>query len=109
MKMLRILAVLVLATLTPHVANAYEWLYCIAPFHAEHKLYMSPVFATQRSVGRAETAFATALDQSFFRYDDVQCPRNNDELSALRMQRHTASFNREVGNTIIDLRWKPKS
>jgi hypothetical protein len=59
-------------------------------------------------VGSAELAFAAALDQSSFHYD-VQCPRSDDEVSATDMQRQTVTFNRQAGNTIITLRWKPRS
>jgi hypothetical protein len=101
----RIVAVLTLLILGPQIADADEWLYCIAPLHAQHKLYMSRVFDTDASLGNAESAFARVLSQSFIRYDDVQCPRSKDESSALVMQQHTISFNREMGNAIINVPW----
>ncbi len=102
-------AVVVFAISALHAAHGKEWLYCIAPSHTERKLYMSPVFETDGPVGSAESAFAAALDQASFRYDDVQCPRSDDEVSATDMQRQTVTFNRQVGNTIVTLRWKPRS
>jgi hypothetical protein len=103
-------AAVVVAISALHAAHGKEGLYCIAPSHTERKLYMSPVFETDGPVGSAELAFAAALDQSsFFHYDDVQCPRSDDEVSATDMQRQTVTFNRQAGNTIITLRWKPRS
>jgi len=105
--MARILAGLFVASVIPHCVLAADWTYCIAPSHAEHKLYMSPIFATDGPVSSAESAFGYVLDQSNFRHDDVQCPRSDDESSAVNMQQQTISFNHKAGNTIVNLRWKP--
>lgn len=104
-----IVAAVIFAISALHAAQGKEWLYCIAPSHTERKLYMSPVFETDGPVGSAESAFAAALDQAFLRYDDVQCPRSDDEVTATDMQQQTISFNRQAGNSIINLRWKPRS
>jgi len=101
-------AVTTVAILAAQIAQAKDWLYCIAPSHAERKLYMSPVFPTDGPTGSAESAFAASLSQSYFHFDDVQCPRSDDEASAMSMQRHTIDFNQEVGNTIVNLRWRAR-
>ena len=104
----RIIPALMLTIISPQIATASEWLYCIAPSYTERKLYMSPVFATNSPGNSVESAFATVLDQSFLRYNDIQCPKSKDEFSAMEMQQQTVKFNQSVGNTIINLRWKPK-
>ena len=105
--MARIFALLLLAALTPQMAGAREWVYCVAPSHADHKLYMSRVFSSRKPAANAEAAFAAVLKQSFLRYTDVQCPWTRDEFSAQKMQRHTIAYNRELGVTIINMKWKP--
>jgi hypothetical protein len=107
--MLRTAAALILAIASSQISRAseWQWLYCIAPSHAEHKLYMSPVFEDKGPASAAELAFAAVLNQSFLHYNDVQCPRSEDQFSAMQMQLHTIRFNQRLGVQIINLRWKP--
>jgi hypothetical protein len=83
------------------------WQYCLAPSHAEHKVYISPPFPKSAELSNTETAFAQMLLQSGVQHDDVQCPIGNDEGSISTMREHAISFNRKVGNTIVTLSWKP--
>ena len=83
------------------------WQYCLAPSHAEHKVYISPPFPKSAELSNTETAFAQMLLQSGVQHDDVQCPIGNDEGSISTMREHAISFNRKVGNTIVTLSWEP--
>jgi len=92
---------LTLAALQP--ALAADWQYCLAPSHAEHKVYMSAVFPVRGSLDDAGSAFELMLDQARLRHDVVQCPRADDEQSILAMQQYAISFNQHAGNTIVHL------
>jgi len=92
---------LTLAALQP--ASAADWQYCLAPSHAEHKVYMSAVFPVRGSLDDADSAFELMLDQAGLRHDVVQCPRADDEQSILAMQQYAISFNQHAGNTIVHL------
>ena len=94
-------------TLLPRQALAEDWRYCLAPSHAEHKVYMSPPFPATMSMDDAESQFGRTLSRSGLRFDDVQCPRGDGQTAALTMQQHAITVNRELGNEIINLRWKP--
>lgn len=94
-------------TLLPQQALADEWRYCLAPSHAEHKTYMSPPFPATLPTDDAESQFGALLAASGFHFDDVQCPRAEGQTAALTMQQHAILINRELGNEVINLRWKP--
>jgi hypothetical protein len=88
-------------------AFASDWRYCLAPSHAERKIYISPPFAAVVSMDNAESQFGRRLAASGLHFDDVQCPRSKDQTGALTMQQHAIVINRELGNEIINVRWKP--
>jgi hypothetical protein len=104
---MRALLALALTALIPQLAQAADWRYCLAPSHAEHKIYMSPPFAATMPLDDAESQFGRTLNRSGLRFDDVQCPRGDGETAALTMQQHAITINRELGNEVINLRWKP--
>lgn len=104
---MRALLVLALTALLSRTALAADWRYCLAPSHAEHKIYISPPFPATMSMDDAESRFGRTLSRSGRRFDDVQCPRSDGETGALAMQQHAITVNRELGNEIINLRWKP--
>jgi hypothetical protein len=106
---MRTLIALALILLLPQIAAAEDWRYCLAPSHAEHKIYISMPFPATMSMDAAESQFGRALTRSGWRYDDVQCPQSDSESSALAMQRHAIGINHELGLQIIDTRWKPGS
>jgi hypothetical protein len=83
------------------------WQYCLAPSHAEHKVYISPPFPKSADLRDTETAFGQMLLQSKVQHDDVQCPIGSDEGSISSMQKYAISFNRKFGNTIVTLNWEP--
>jgi hypothetical protein len=94
-------------TFLPQQALAADWRYCLAPSHAEHKIYMSPPFPATESMNDVESQFGRTLAASGLHFDDVQCPRGDGETAALTMQQHAIMINRELGNEIINLSWKP--
>lgn len=106
---MRVLLALALTAAIPQIALAGDWRYCLAPAHAEHKIYISATFPAHTPMDDAETQFARTLNRSGLRYDDVQCPRSDDETSVLSMQQHAININRDLGNQVINLRWKPGS
>ena len=84
-------------------ALAADWQYCLAPSHAEHKVYISATFPVRGVLADADDAFERMLDKAGLRHDDVQCPRADDERSIVLMQQYAISFNQENGNTIVHL------
>ena len=106
---MRTLIALALTLLLPQIAAAEDWRYCLAPSHADHKLYMSMPFAATMSMDAAESQFGRVLTRSGLRYDDVQCPQSDSESGAVAMQRHAISINRELGIQVINMPWKPGS
>lgn len=104
---MRALLALTLLLSIPQLAAAADWRYCLAPSHAEHKIYISLAFAATMAMENAELQFGRKLSSSGLHYDDVQCPRSGDEPSLLTMQRHAENVNRELGNQIVSLHWQP--
>jgi hypothetical protein len=97
-------AVVVLAS---GAARAEDWRYCLAPLHAEHKVYMSSPFFTTKSMERLQDEFASALSRAGLRHGAVQCPRG-DEQSIAVMRSQAERFNRESGNAVVEFdRWSP--
>ena len=97
-------AVVALAAGTAH---AEDWRYCLAPLHAEHKVYMSAPFFTTKSMERLQDEFANALSRAGLRHDAVQCPRGNEQsIATMRVQ--AVRFNRDSGNAVVEFnRWNP--
>jgi hypothetical protein len=109
MSNMRTLLALALTVSLPQIAMADGWRYCLAPFHAEHKIYMSLPFPATIAMDAAESQFGRALIRSGVRYDDVQCPLSDSEAGALSMQRHAVSVNHELGIQVINMHWRPGS
>lgn len=107
---MRALFTLALLLSLPSLASAADWRYCLAPSHAEHKIYVTPPFAAAKEpMDDAESQVARMLTRSGLRYDDVQCPRADDQTAVVDMQEHAVNMNRQLGNQVINLRWKPGS
>jgi hypothetical protein len=104
---MRALLALALTLSIPQMAFAGDWRYCLAPSHADRKIYISPPFAATMSMDDAESQFGRRLRASGYRFDDVQCPRGDGETAALTMQQHAIVINRELRNEIINVRWRP--
>jgi hypothetical protein len=104
---MRALLALGLMLLLPQLAHAADWRYCLAPSHAQRKVFISPPFPATMSMDDVESQFGKTLNRSGLHYDDVQCPRGDGETATLTMQQHAITVNRELGNEVINLRWKP--
>jgi hypothetical protein len=104
---MRALFALGLMLLLPQAAHAADWRYCLAPSHAEHKVYISPPFRATLPMDDIESRFGKTLSGSGLHFDDVQCPRADGETATLTMQQHAITVNRELGNQVINLRWTP--
>jgi hypothetical protein len=100
--------VLLMMILLPQTALAGDWRYCLAPSHADRKVYISPPFPATLSMDDAESQFGGLLGASGIRFDDVQCPRGDGQTAVLTMQQHAITINRELGNKVINLTWKPR-
>jgi hypothetical protein len=84
-------------------AFAADWQYCLAPSRADHIVYMSATFPVRGALGSSDVSFQNALDNARLRYDDIQCPRADDERSIVMMMQYAIIINRDNGNTIIRL------
>ena len=104
---MRVLLGFALTALLSQTALAEDWRYCLAPSHAERKTYISRPFPATASMDDAESQFGRTLSRMGLRFDDVQCPRSDDETGALTMQQHAVAVNRELGNQVIDVPWRP--
>ena len=97
-----------LAITLAQTAHAGDWRYCLAPSHAERKIYVSPPFPDTVSMDEAESQFGRLLSRRGAHFDDEQCPRSNSEAGIVTMQRHAVAVNHDFGNKIIAIRWKPR-
>jgi hypothetical protein len=88
-------------------ATAAEWRFCIAPSNQEHKIYVTAPTLTGATMEALENGFHAALDRSGRRHDNVQCPTGATEQSVRVMRQHADEFNRQMGNEVIVIDWKP--
>jgi len=102
-----IAASLALATLAPGAAHADDWRFCLAAARAQHKVFLSGTFATSVEMETLQDAFARELEQRGIPHDEVQCPRGADRDQATEMQLNAIGFNREMGNAVVKLEWRP--
>jgi hypothetical protein len=108
MSLTRTFAALALSLTIPRTAMAAEWRYCLALSREEHRVYMSTPFPTSATMAAVEAAFDRTLTLSRLRHDEVQCPRSDNEQSALIMQQQASRYNRSRdGSEITNLNWKP--
>jgi hypothetical protein len=54
-----------------------------------------------------ENGLHQALDQLGRRHDSVQCPTGASEQAVRLMRQHADEFNRQMGNDVVPLDWKP--
>jgi len=101
MTLTRVVACFALMMVIPRIALAGDWQYCLAPAHAEHKVYISAPFPEVGASGIADRRFKRRLEQIGIQYDDVQCPRAGDETAIMVMRRHAINLNKYFGNTVI--------
>jgi hypothetical protein len=101
------LASLAFAVLAPRAARADDWRFCLATVRAQHKVFLSRTFATSAEMETLQSDFANELDRRGLPHDEVQCPRGTDRDSATEMQLNAIGFNREMGNTVVRVEWRP--
>jgi hypothetical protein len=89
------------------VAAAAVWRFCIAPSHQERKIYMTAVFPSTTPMEAVEDGFHRLLDRSGRRHDSVQCPTGPNEQAVRAMRQHADDFNRQMGNEVVPVDWKP--
>jgi len=99
----KFLASLALVAASAQTALATDWQYCLAPWRAKHKIYMSATFLVRGSLIDADDAFERMLEQAGLRHDDVQCPRADDERTIVKMMQYAIILNQEAGNAIVHL------
>ena len=88
-------------------AAAAEWRFCIAPSNPDHKIYMTAPFLSGTPMETMETGFHQVLDRSGRRHDSVQCPTGANEQTVRVMRQHADDFNRQMGNEVVPVDWKP--
>jgi hypothetical protein len=88
-------------------ALAAEWRFCIAPSAQEHRIYMTAPFLAVTPMEAMENGFHQALDRSAHRHDSVQCPTGTNEQMVRGMRQHADEFNRQMGNEVIPVEWRP--
>jgi hypothetical protein len=89
------------------LAFAAEWRFCIAPANQEHKIYMTAPFLTATPMEVLENGFGQVLDRAGRRHDSVQCPTGPTEQAVRGMRQHADDFNRQMGNEVSPVDWKP--
>ncbi len=102
-----IAASLTLAIMLPGTAVADEWRFCLAAARAQHKVFLSGSFQTATPMETLQGDFADELDRRGIAHDEVQCPRGSDRAALAAMQQNAIGFNREMGNGIVKLEWRP--
>jgi hypothetical protein len=88
-------------------AAAAEWRFCIAPSNQEHKIYVTAPFLTTTPMEVMESGFHQVLDRSGRRHDSVQCPTGANEPAVRAMRQHADEFNRQMGNEVVPIDWRP--
>jgi hypothetical protein len=94
-----------IAALQP--ASAAEWRFCLAPSGQEHKIYLTAPFLTASPMEMMENGFGQVLDRLGRRHDAVQCPTGPNEQAVRAMRQHADDVNRQMGNDVVPLDWKP--
>ena len=97
-------AVVVTAT-----AARADWRYCYASAPDQQRLYVSSPFVQTQPMEVIEDAFRRMLEGRRIEPHAVACPRGHDEAEVRDRMDHTASYNRQNGNTVVPLDWSPAS
>jgi hypothetical protein len=100
-------AVLVINFAALQFAAGAEWRFCIAPSNQEHKIYMTAPFIAATTMEAMESGFHQVLDRAGRRHESVQCPTGANEQSVRAMRQHADDFNRQMGNDVVPIDWKP--
>ena len=108
MKLLRLAGLgLIVNIAGSQFALAAEWRFCLAPSNQEHRIYMTAPFLTVAPMEAMESGFHQALDRSGRRHDGVQCSSGANEPTVRVMRQHADEFNRQMGNEVVPVEWRP--
>jgi hypothetical protein len=102
-----IVASLTLALAGSKAALADDWRFCLAAAHGQHKVFVSGSFQSTTAMETLQSDFGAELERRGIAHDEVQCPRGGDRGSIAEMQQYAIGFNREMGNGIVRLDWRP--
>ncbi|MFH6781638.1 MULTISPECIES: hypothetical protein [Methylobacterium] len=85
---------------------AADWRYCLARGPAR-TVYLSAPFSTVAAMPSLDAGFGRMLDRTHRAHDPVQCPRAEDAKALHAMRRTALRYNREDGETVVELDWTP--
>ena len=85
---------------------AADWHYCLARGPAR-TMYLSAPFTIGTETPSLDAAFATMLDRTSRPHEPVQCPRASGAADLRAMRLTALRYNRQEGETIIELDWTP--
>ncbi|GJD60975.1 hypothetical protein [Methylobacterium frigidaeris] len=88
---------------TPAVA---DWRYCLAR-GPDRTVYLSAPFSTVAAMPALDAAFGRMLDRTKRPHHPVQCPRADDAASLRAMRLTALRYNRQDGETVVELDWTP--
>lgn len=88
-------------------AATLEWRFCMAPANQEHRIYVTLPFPTTIPMETMESSFHQALERAGRHHDGVQCPTGANEQAVQVMRQHADDFNRQIGNEVVGVDWRP--
>ncbi|MGC2784228.1 MAG: hypothetical protein WA397_10450 [Roseiarcus sp.] len=90
------------AIFVPAMAHAQpRWTFCVASSKSGADVWITDVFAAERSRVELESAFKAILERSGAANADVQCPQpREDKTEAVNAQFDAEEFNRKLGATL---------
>lgn len=103
----RALLVGVAAVVATATAAQADWRYCYASSSEQHRFYVSSPFVQTQPMEVIEAAFRRMLEERRIESRAAACPRGHDEAEVRARMDHTASYNRQNGNTVVPLDWSP--
>ena len=100
--MRRAIGLLAIAVLLPAMAHAQpQWTFCVASSKSGADVWITDVFAAERSRVELESAFKAMLERSGAAGADAQCPQpREDKTDAINAQFEAEDFNRKLGATL---------
>jgi hypothetical protein len=93
------IGLLAIAAFVPATAHAQpRWTFCVGASKSGADVWITDVFAAERSRVEIERAFKAVLEQSGAAGADVQCPEPRaDKTEAVNAQFEAEEFNRKLG------------
>jgi hypothetical protein len=98
----RAIGLLAIAVFVPAMAHAQpRWTFCVASSKSGADVWITEVFAAERSRAELESAFKAILERSGVAGADAQCPQpREDKTEAVNAQFEAEEFNRKLGATL---------